>query len=443
MARIVLNTFGSLGDLHPYLALALGLQRRGHQPVIATSKVYRAKVEAEGIPFAAVRPDVGELLDRPEFLAKLWDPKLGTEYLIRDYLIPQVEAGFKDLLETCRDADLVLTHAAAYAGPIVGELLGLRWISVALQPAVFFSATDPAVVAPAPWLRYFYWLGPWFYRVLLGIAERRITGWSGPIVQLRQRLGLPLARLNPVTRGQFSPHGSLALFSHHLGAGQPDWPVRTRQTGFLFYDRLGQGMPGSAKQGRDHVSADLAQFLEADKPPILFTLGSSAVMQPGSFFAESLNAIELLGERAILLVGHKEQADLRTPLPKSVFVADYVPFSEVMPRVAAIVHQGGIGTTAQSLRAGKPMLVVPWAHDQPDNAERLRKLGVGRWIPRNHYRGATVARALRALLDEPRHAQRASTVAAEIQNEDGEANACKAVDEFLSTGPDVNKPLAG
>ena len=150
MAYIVLNTFGSFGDLHPYLALALGLKARGHDPVIATSAVYGRKIQAEGIGFAPVRPDVGELLDRPDFVKKLWHPRLGSEYLIRDYLVPQVAESFADLKKACQEADLLLTHSAAYAGPIVGELLQIPWVSVALQPIIFFSAFDPPMFAQLP-----------------------------------------------------------------------------------------------------------------------------------------------------------------------------------------------------------------------------------------------------------------------------------------------------
>lgn len=431
MARIVLNTFGSLGDLHPFLALAIGLQKRGHVPLIATSAVYRTKIEAEGIEFAPVRPDVGDLVDRPEFVKKLWDAKLGTEYLLRDYLIPQVRQGFEDLSEVSRGADLLLTHSAGYAGPIVGEALKMKWVSVALQPAVLFSALDPSVVAPAPWLRHLYWVGPAFYRMLLGMGERRITQWSGPILKLRQQLGLPRGRLNPVTLGQFSPYGSMALFSKYFAAPQADWPVHTEQPGFLFYDHLGKGLPGFAGNTGHELPPALSQFLQSGKPPILFTLGSSAVMQPGSFFAESLGAVKRLGERAILLVGREEKAQLPSSIPPSVFVADYLPYSKVMPKVSIIVHQGGIGTTAQSLRAGKPMLVVPWAHDQPDNANRLQRIGVARWLQRDRYRAAAVARELRVLLEHKNYAERARAIGREITSEHGEVRACDAVDKFL------------
>jgi rhamnosyltransferase subunit B len=218
------------------------------------------------------------------------------------------------------------------------------------------------------------------------------------------------------------------LFSRNFATPQPDWPVNTKQTGFLFYDRLGEGLRGKKP---NELPLTLSQFLAENKPPVLFTLGSSAVMQAGSFYAQSLRAATDLGVRAILLVGLSEQPVLPQNLPASVFVTDYLPYSDVMPAVAAIVHQGGIGTTAQSLRAGKPMLVVPWAHDQPDNAERLRKIGVGRWIARDSYQGPAVARELKKLLEDQRYTRRAAEVGTAVVAEDGANRACDAVEEFL------------
>lgn len=430
MAHIVLNTFGSLGDLHPYLALALGLKARGHHPVLATSAVYRRKVEAEGIGFAPVRPDVGDLLNRPEFVKKLWHPRRGTEYLIRDYLIPQVREGFEDLREACHGADLLLTHVAAYAGPIVGEHLQIPWLSIALQPATFFSASDPMVIPAAPWLRRLYPFGPSVFRFLMRIADWRIRKWIGPIQKLRQEIGLPAASRNPVMKGTFSPFGSLALFSKYFAKPQADWPPHTTQTGFVFYDQLGEGMPGVGDNKNQSKEA-LSDFLNSGPPPVLFTLGSSAVMQAGRFFSESMSAAQELNVRAIMLVGNFDREQLPSATPPSIFVTDYLPYSEIMPKMAAIVHQGGIGTTAQGLRAGRPTLVVPWAHDQPDNAERLRKLGVSRTIPRQRYRGRRVAKELNHLLSNKGYAERAQQIATNIAKENGLACACDAIEAML------------
>ena len=427
MASIVLNTFGSFGDLHPYVALALSLRSRGHQPIIATSAVYRRKIEAEGIGFAPVRPDVGELLDRPEFVKKLWHPRRGPEYLIRDYLIPQVREGFTDLREACRRADLLVTHAAAYPGPIVGELLQIPWISVVLQPSVMFSLFDPFVIPAIPWVRHLYPLGPWVFRTLMWMAEKRMKGWVRPIQELRQEIGLAPVSKNPIMQGQFSPYGTLALFSKHFAQPQPDWPPHTTQTGFVFYDQLGEGIPGVRNDRRQQTEA-LRDFLSNGPPPVLFTLGSSAVMQAGSFFAESIAAARKLNIRAIMLAGNFSREQFPSPLPSSIFVTDYLPYSEIMPKAAVIVHQGGIGTTAQGLLAGRPALVVPWSHDQPDNAERLRKIGVGRTIPRQRYRAPLVMKELDRLLNDKSYAERAQQIGAQIVSEDGVSRACDAIE---------------
>jgi UDP:flavonoid glycosyltransferase YjiC (YdhE family) len=422
LLKVILSTFGSFGDLHPFLALANELKRRGHRPVIATSEVYRLKVEAEGIEFSPARPDLGELLQDEEFLKQLWDPKRGTEYLLRDYVLPRVEGGYQDLLAACAGADLLVNHTISYAGPLVAEVQKLPWVSIALQPTVLFSARDPSVIAPAPWLRQFYGLGPWFFRLLLRAADRRTRGWAAPVARLRQKLGLPPGE-NPVMRGQFSPLGTLALFSKHFAAPQADWPVNTVATGFVSYDKRGEGF-GPADDGDA-----LARFVAKGPAPVVFTLGSSAVMSPGQFFEESRQAAVELRMRAVLLVGKTAAVPLGEQ--GSVFVAEYAPYSQLLPKAAATVHQGGIGTMAQALRAGKPMLMVPWAHDQPDNAERCRKLGVSRTVKRGRYRSELVVRELDRLLNDPRYAERARMIAERLAGEDGLRVACDALEKTL------------
>ena len=417
MARIVLNTFGSLGDLHPYLAIAIELRRRGHTAIIATSEVYRNKIETEKIGFAPVRPDVGELLNNPALMDKIMHPQRGSEYLIRDYLLPQVENAYADLNAACAGADLLVTHVAGYAGPIVAEARRLPWISVALQPAIFFSTYDPSVLAPAPWFRYLQNLGRWPFVALHAVIKRHVQLWIGPIVRLRKKLGLPASFPNPVLEG-FSPFGTLALFSPHFAQPQPDWPRNVRMCGFVFYDK------GDSQSASD---PGLAEFLESGPPPVLFTLGSSAVMRPGSFYEESAIAARKLGVRALLLTGNSAPRQSST----DVFVTDYASYSEIMPRVAASVHSGGVGTCAQALHSGRPMLVVPWSHDQPDNAERLRKLGVSRTIERSRYTAAMASRNLDHLLHEPSYETASAQIARELAKEDGVCAACDSLEKAI------------
>jgi UDP:flavonoid glycosyltransferase YjiC (YdhE family) len=380
--------------------------------VVATAEVYRQKVLAEAVEFAAVRPDIGELLGNKDVLAKFWDIDSGTEYLIRDYILPVIGESYADLAAACNGADLLLTHAAAYAGPVVAEALKLRWLSVVLQPVMFVSAFDPPVLPGVQWARHLYGLGPGFFRLLKKAGRFRGARWMKPVTSLRERAGLPPTKANPFFEGQYSPFGTLALFSRHFAAAQPDWPAHTEPTGFVRYDRRGEGFGGKSANG-------LNDFLEKGPPPVLFTLGSSAVMHPGTFFAESLAAVSKLGLRAVLLVGQPERPLLPASLPDGIYVTDYVPYSEVMPRVAATVHQGGIGTTAQALSSGRPMIIVPWSHDQPDNAQRCLKLGVSRTIERSRYRGATAAKELERVLKEPSYAAKAAEIAAKLRSEDG------------------------
>ncbi len=428
MARIVLNPFGSFGDLHPYLALAIELQHRGHECVVATAEVYRQKVTAEGVGFAQVRPDVGELLNQPELIEKLWHPAQGTAYLLRDYLLPKVEQSFTDLDRASVGADLLITHAAGYAGPIVAEVRKIPWFSVALQPAIFFSTYDPPVVAPAPWMRHFYQLGSWVFATMRAGADRATRRWARPVFELRARLGVDNAS-NPVMAGVFSPLGTLTLLSEAFAQAQPDWPPHSQPTGFVFYDKRGEGF-GLPREEAGGLSQPLQKFLSAGPPPLLFTLGSSAVTHPGRFYFESAAAAQLLGTRAVLLTGKQAGSTQNFPSTAFIHAEEYASYSSIMPLVSAVVHQGGIGTVAQTLRAGKPMLVVPWAHDQPDNGYRLQRMQVGRVLPRQQYSAKKAASNLRELLGGD-YASRCARLAEIIRRENGTQAACDRIEVLL------------
>ena len=421
MSRIVLNTFGSLGDLHPYLALALELKRRGHEPLIATSAIYREKVESAGLLFHPVRPDVGQLLNDKKALARMWHPQRGTEYLVRDYILPHLNASYEDLLAACQGADLVLTHAVAYAGPLVAEQLKLPWISVALQPLLFLSAYDAPVLTVAPFLPALRKFGVAPVKVILDLGRWQTRRWARPIGKLRRSIGLPDSVKNPILDGTFSPWGTLALFSSQFAQPQPDWPQKVIVCGFPFYDSLG---PASTS------SPALDRFLAAGEPPILFTLGSSAVLHPGSFYRASFEALRASGRRGILLIGALPTDTMEGPMPTNILVEGYLPYSEIMPRCVAIVHQGGIGTTAQALRAGRPMIVVPWSHDQPDNAHRLKRLGVSRTLPRSRYTARSLQHELDLLLADPNYAADAQRLSTVIAREDGVQTACNAIEQL-------------
>jgi UDP:flavonoid glycosyltransferase YjiC (YdhE family) len=209
------------------------------------------------------------------------------------------------------------------------------------------------------------------------------------------------------------------MFSSILGQPQSDWAANTVQTGFAFYDGRDADAP---------LSPELAHFLATGEAPIVFTLGSAAVMTPGQFYDESVKSTKMLNRRAVLLIGKNPPPE---NLPDRIMAVDYVPHSQIFPQACAIVHQGGIGTTAQGLRAGRPTLVTPYSHDQPDNAARVERLGTSLTVSRQHYRADRVAKQLDKLLTHPSYAMKAAAIGEILQSEDGAKVACDVIEKRL------------
>ena len=422
MARILITTFGSYGDLHPYIAVALGLKRRGHEPVIATSASYRAKVEAEGLQFHAVRPDLDDFGPFAEVARRVYDPKKGVEYLLRELVLPRLAETYDDLAVAARSADLLVTHALSYAAHLLARSMGLPWVSTILSPMVFMSVYDPPRIPPAPWLKSLHKVSPALYRLvfraLKGISQR----WSDPIRDFCRRRGLPAPPPDPLFEGQYSPQGTLAMFSPLLGRPQSDWPPHTHVAGFPLHDN--DEVDPVAMRALDN-------FLAAGEPPIVFTLGSSAIYDAGDFYAKSVEIARRLKRRAVLLTGRVPENQALPDLTSTVLACDYIPHSRVFPHAAVNVHQGGIGTLAQAMHAGRPMLVVPFSHDQPDNAERAQRLGVARVLPRAKFDVTSAVRALGELLSDPRYAAAAGDIAHKLRQEDGVAAACDRLEAML------------
>ncbi len=411
--KILINTFGSYGDVHPYLAVGQRLRAMGHEVAIATSASYQAKVESEGLCFHAVRPDVS--LDDSEMLAYVMDRKYGSERILR-YVSSVVRQTYEDVLPLARQANLMVTHPMTAAAVAIAEKYEIPWVSSVLAPISFLSAFDPPVPAPFPALIRLRALGVPVMRAIWNGGKRSTRAWVKPILEFRRELGLDTSA-NPIFDGQHSPQLVLGLFSPLLGEPQPDWPPQTVVTGFPFFDSHHEqrGLPEGVER-----------FLDEGCAPIVFTLGSSAVNAAGDFYRQSIDAAGRLGLRALLLAG-KDRRGVPERLPPGVLAAGYSPHSEVFPRAAAIVHQGGVGTTAQAMRAGRPMLVVPFSHDQPDNGHRIERLGAGLRLMRDRYTGKRAAVEIRRLLDEARFATAAEEVGKQVRSEDGAEKAAEAI----------------
>lgn len=420
--RIVLATFGSFGDIHPYLGLAIGLAARGHRPVVATSEHYRRKVEDAGIDFHPVRPDIDPT--DADVVAKIMDPVHGSEFIVRELAMANVVESHADLRVAAEGADLIVTHPLTFAGRIVAEERGVPWVSAVLAPMSFFSAHDLPVFAAAPSAHAARHLGVGASRSLIRMAKLASRHWADPVRALRSKLGLAEAG-DPIFEGQHSPQLVLALFSKVLAEPQPDWPANTVITGNIFHDADETPRP----------DAELAHFLDNGAPPVVFTLGTSAVGAAGRFYEESAAAVRELGIRGVLLVGNDPRNRPSGAGSRDILVTPYAPYSLLFPRAAAVVHQGGIGTTVQALRAGKPTIVVPFAHDQPDNAYRVEQLGMSRTIYPRRYRGPGVADCLRGLLADADAARKAAEVAERVRAEDGVEAACTAIEGVLARSP--------
>ncbi len=403
--------------MHPYMAIAAELRARGHQPVIATSELYREKIGIAGFDFVAVRPHIAPPQEQDaDMMNKVMNPRTGSGFLLNEMLFPFVREAYEDLLPAVDGADLLLTHPISFAGPLVAQTTGIPWISSVLAPVSFFSAYDPPRPPFWPWMRHVGLLGPRataaFFKQLKKVYKNESYD------QFRKELGLP-DRGSPVFEGQHSPTMILALFSKLFAQPQPDWPAQTHITGFAFY-------------GGDHeqeMPAELTSFLDQGEAPIVFTLGTSAVWVAQDFYRESIAAAKSLGRRAVLLIG--DERNRVETLPPGMIAVNYAPFEKLLRCARAIVHHGGVGTTSEGLRAGVPTLIVPFAFDQPDNAAHAARLGVSRTLPRAKYRAARVARELDILLTKADYTTRAREIGRLLRQENGAAAACDLIEEVV------------
>lgn len=420
--RIVFSTYGTFGDVNPLIALSLELKRRGHKPVLAIPEMFRPKVEPLGIGFAPVRPEQDP--NDTRLIAMIYDIKHGTETGLRKFLFPSLRESYLDLLaavEADGGADLLVTGELAYAGPIVAEKTGIPWASYVLAPFSFFSGYDPPVLPPYPMLAKISGAVPPLGHVVARFARFVTRKWPAPVYELRRELGMPPGK-DPIFDAKHSMSLVLALYSRVMGEPQPDWPPAAKITGFAFYDGAGS---------ESVLSPELAEFLDKGPPPLVFTLGSAAVMHAGDFYEQSAEAAEILGQRAVLLIGADDRNLPKRQLPPTICVARYAPYSKVFPRASVVIHQAGIGTTAQALRAGRPMLLMPYSHDQPDNARRVRRLGVAEVLGRKQYQAQPAAKLIGALLSDHRYRVRSAEVAEQIAAENGTVTACDALEALL------------
>jgi rhamnosyltransferase subunit B len=420
MANILLTTLGSYGDLHPFLAMARALRSRGDRVRLATHAQYREAVERLGVEFVAIPPSKEDVGPEELWAAEASHPRRGTQFVVRDLILPHVERSYELIDAAAADCDLIIDHLLTLATPLVAEKRRIRWLSTALQPSAFLSAWDPPALGPAWFLPHLRWLGP---RLLGGIMRAAVRGtghWFESLHALRKKVGLPVTRRNPLADG-WSPYGTVALFDALFAAPQPDWPVNVAQVGFPLFDEE------TSAEGSPEVLA----FLQSGPAPVTVTLGSAVVLMETPVYEVAAEALSQMGLRGVLLVGKQAR---RVPewayRDSSLLVRDYEPFSALFPQSAVVVHQCGIGTTGQALAAGRPQLCLPFAHDQPDNARRVRQLGLGETLVPRSLTVRRFRKSLERLVSQDRSPQ-CLEVAAEIRKSEFARRFLAAVDHVL------------
>jgi UDP:flavonoid glycosyltransferase YjiC (YdhE family) len=419
--RIVLTTFGSLGDLHPMIGLAKGLQARGHEPIIATTPEYRPNVEAEGIAFFPVRPNANEWFENKEIYRQIMDTKEGTAFLLRELVLPYLEESYQDMWQVTEGADLVVTNPLTLSALVVAEVRKMPWISVVLAPASFISAYDFPLTESLPGVGLIRRMGTGVTGLILKKAKSILEPLLEPYYRFREIKGLARGK-NPFLGGQFSPHKTLALYSPLLGKIEPDYPPNTVITGFIVHDR----------RCAEKMPTEVSEFLNGGAAPLVFTLGSAASMAAGSFYERSVEIAYRMNRRAIFLIGKDKENMPKQPLSDKMLVAEYAPYSELFPRASALITSGGIGTSGQIMRSGRPAIIVPHGHDQWDNGDRLRRLGVARVVMQKDYRTLHGAAEIFRLISEkelyPRNSER---IAEAICKENGLQVACDEIEKVI------------
>ncbi len=359
MPHFLVVTIGSAGDLFPFMRVALALRAAGHRVTMLGPEQHRPYVAPTGLAFQGLPADEA-VLDHPD----LWHPTRGLAVVWRATrpAMAQIPAFVASLPQAERLVLLAHPLALPEADLCRARRPDLRVAAAYLAPSNIPTVHDPLLLGPYPVPRWAP-LGArrWLWRRL---AAALIDPVALPDVNAaRAAHGLaPVAGL--VEHISAVPDLSITLFPDWFAPTQPDWPQPLARTGFPLYD------PSPDAE----LSPEVARFLESGAPPVVFTPGTGN-RQAAYYFRCALDASARLGLRAILLTPHREQLPAQLPTP--VLWQDYVPLRALLPHVAALVHHGGIGTTAEALRAGTRQLVVPLAHDQFDNAARVRALGVG------------------------------------------------------------------
>ncbi len=399
--NIFLLPVGSHGDVHPFVGVGRALRERGHTITLIANEIYEPLARAQNFQFVECgSADDFQMMTRDP---DLWHPSRSMRAVFNQDLMRKfLPTTYHAIEKLNRPGEtIMIAGTLGFAPRIAREKLGIPLVSVHLQPISLGSVEDPPKYPSRMQMTYF---PRWLRRASYWYAERVIMDGflAGPINDFRKELGLPAIRRIWGPWRQ-SPDLVLGLFPKWF-ATAPDWPANMRQTGFVRYDQS-ENAP---------LSEELETFLRAGEPPVVISFGS-AMRQGRPYFEAAVEACRRLNLRSIILAKDGEQ--IPTELPAGCMQWDYAPFSQIFPRAAAVIHHGGIGTTAQCLAAGVPQLVMPMAFDQPDNADRVVKLGVARSVLAARFSADRAAQSLNELLHDETTRSRCEAIQKKLDDE--------------------------
>lgn len=411
--RFLLVTWGSRGDFHPFLSLAIALKSRGHRVTLSGNPYWQAETEAAGIRFVGSQrgssPD--RIFDYPELLSHKEYGLYALRIFIREFIGPELEMGYDALLPEAKSHDVLVAHHFSFVSAAVAESVGIPWVTVTLAPGVIPSSfAAPAGAYHQPFRGP---IGRAINQGIWKIGGKLTQRVMAPVLDpFRVSKGLP--RRDDYCFGALSERMNLLLYSQHFAHREPDYSSEKVQAGFCFQEATGWTPP-----------PDLTEFLENGPKPWLFTLGTVAVMNPRGFYEAAVESVRGTSDRAILLTGRPE--NLPENLPPNVKALAYAPHEWIMPRCAAVAHQCGMGTLGQALRAGIPSVGSPFAFDQPNNAMRLEGLGVGMTLRPQQRSAVDLRKAFEKLLTNG-SVERASAIGEKIRNENGSQRAAELLE---------------
>ena len=423
--RITIPTTGSRGDVQPYVALGMGLRAVGWDVCLATHADFEPFVRQHGLDFFPL-DESGEQLQGSATGGRMLESGNNPFTFLAEFCRlrrPRVEALMHNCWQACRGSDLILlSNTELFIGQAVAEKLGIPTCWASLQPTTPSFFLGNFLFPDRPW-----WLpAPLLYSYMThALAGEILWQWMRCAVNEARRrvLGLePVWFIGPIVDYMFPPV-SLDGYSPLVIRPAPDWGRRHHVTGYWFLN-----------DGRGYrPPADLSAFLAAGPPPVYVGFGSMHNRDPEATTRMVVEALERSGQRGVLLTGWSGMC-AGGPNDR-VYFLNNVPHDWLFPRMAAVVHHGGAGTTAAALRAGVPALAIPFMSDQPFWGRRLHKLGAGpKPIPRQQLTAERLAKGIRRAVTDPVIKLRAADLGRRVRAEDGVGHAVELLDQYFGQG---------